>query len=540
MNWRDIDGSEIGLGIIQCLEERPYLKIDELVERLAVIGILIDENDLSDILIDPTSPFYHEPLRWFVFQDMNEEVQEQRATEESVHALEKNVVFNEDLSDVHPHRWIGPELRSWQKEAFKSWINNGEWGIVEAITGTGKTLVGIYAAAYVLDFEYKVVVVAPTLDLMDQWVKEFTRCIRDVKIGRMDGSNGDLIDDFDVLITTIASGSKYRLHSEKSDTLIISDEVHRMGSESNANALEPQMRSRLGLTATLERTNDDGVDEVLVPYFDSVIFTYGYADGLRDSVLAPFRLGFIAVEFTPDEQSDFDEYGSEMGRLSRKLKDGGHIRGRGNEIFAEIGALSKNSDVDFKVMRWAQKFMAGLSARKNLQASAENKISAIELLSEVILDSNKALVFTETKDAAANISLLLRDQGIEAYPFDSSLNRSQRSTRLDEFRTDIIQVLCAPRVLDEGIDVANVDVGVITAASQSKRQMIQRLGRIVRPNPDGVPSTLFLMYLKGTREDPAEGGHEGFLNEVLPYAEEIEHFDLDSNPSAIARWHQSY
>ena len=53
MNWRDIDGREIGLGIIQCLEERPYLKFDELVERLAVMGILIDENDLSDILIDP-------------------------------------------------------------------------------------------------------------------------------------------------------------------------------------------------------------------------------------------------------------------------------------------------------------------------------------------------------------------------------------------------------------------------------------------------------------------------------------------------------
>lgn len=539
MNWQDIDGSDIGIGIIQCLEERPYLQLDELAERLTHLGISVDQDDLHDILFDAASPFFHEPLRWFAFQDTEEETQDQAEREETVVEIEPSHDLEDDPSSIRPTRWIGPELRSWQREAFEAWVTNGEHGIIEAITGTGKTLVGIYAAAYVLDYGYKVVVVAPTLDLMDQWVDQLEKCIIDVEIGRMDASNNNSIDDVDVLISTIASGSKYRLHSKESDTLLISDEVHRMGSASYKAALEDEMTSRLGLTATLERTNDDGVDEVLIPYFDSVTFTYGYADGLRDGVLAPFRLGFIEVEFTPDEQSKFEELGSEMGRLSSKLKDGGHIRGKGNDVFAEIGALSKDTDADFKVMRWAQKFMASLSARKRLQASAENKIAAIEFLSEAISGSNKALVFTETKESASDISLMLQGQGIEAHRFDSSLDRSQRSTRLNQFRTGNIQVLCAPRVLDEGIDVANVDVGVITAASQSKRQMIQRLGRIVRPNADGVPSTLFLMYLKGTREDPAEGGHEGFLSEVEPYAEEIEYFDLNSDPTLIAQWHQN-
>jgi hypothetical protein len=48
------------------------------------------------------------------------------------------------------------------------------------------------------------------------------------------------------------------------------------------------------------------------------------------------------------------------------------------------------------------------------------------------------------------------------------------------------------------------------------------------------------MYLKGTREDPELGGHEGFLSEVLPHAQEIAYFDLNSDPNQIAEWRKGY
>jgi RNA polymerase primary sigma factor len=41
----------------------------------------------------------------------------------------------------------GPELRAWQSEAFDAWRAAGRRGVVEAVTGTGKTAVGIVAAA---------------------------------------------------------------------------------------------------------------------------------------------------------------------------------------------------------------------------------------------------------------------------------------------------------------------------------------------------------------------------------------------------------
>src|SRR5688500_13708645 len=46
-----------------------------------------------------------------------------------------------------PRRYIGAEPRAWQQEALTQWVRNGRRGVVEAVTGTGKTAVGVLAAA---------------------------------------------------------------------------------------------------------------------------------------------------------------------------------------------------------------------------------------------------------------------------------------------------------------------------------------------------------------------------------------------------------
>lgn len=555
--------------MLETLRQRPYLQAHELAERLRRQGHDVNGDELFDVLEDEDSPFRVEPARWYVeeelldFEDFEtvelnvdfEGVEEFETDEEQIAELDDDddddaddgeTTDVADLPDevlgeewTGPSRWIGPDLRPWQHAAFIAWTKASERGIVEAITGTGKTVVGAYAAAYVLDYGYKVAVTVPTLDLMDQWIEQLESCIDDVVIGRMGDGFSDSIEDVEVLVSTINSGSRKYMRSEQHETMLIADEVHRMGSPTFRLALEDDMVSRLGLTATLERTNDTGVDDVLLPYFGSVVHSYGYANALQDQVLAPFRLAFVATEFTPEEQYEYVELGTEMSRLRYQLQKAGYVRGDGPEVFGVIGALSRDTALDFKARRWAQKFMANLSRRRKLQAAATNKIGAFWTLSETISKSERALVFTETKDAASEIAAILQGDGVTARSFDSDLARADRTDLLSSFRAGDIQVLCAPRVLDEGIDVPQVDVGVIVSASQSRRQMIQRLGRIVRPNSSGDPSTLFLMYLKGTREDPHQGGHEGFLEEVLPHAAQVRYFDADADTDDIADWYNA-
>ena len=52
-------------------------------------------------------------------------------------------------------------------------------------------------------------------------------------------------------------------------------------------------------------------------------------------------------------------------------------------------------------------------------------------------------------------------------------------------------------------------------ASRSRRQMIQRMGRVLRREEDGRAAHLVIVHAVGTVEDPAIGAHEGFPGEVL-------------------------
>lgn len=79
-------------------------------------------------------------------------------------------------------------------------------------------------------------------------------------------------------------------------------------------------------------------------------------------------------------------------------------------------------------------------------------------------------------------------------------------------------MIVAPRVLDEGVDVPDADVAVVLSAFQTRRQMVQRLGRVVRRKPDGRAALAVVLYVEGTREDPSQGGYAGFLDLVGPAA----------------------
>jgi superfamily II DNA or RNA helicase len=88
-----------------------------------------------------------------------------------------------------------------------------------------------------------------------------------------------------------------------------------------------------------------------------------------------------------------------------------------------------------------------------------------------------------------------------------------------------VPVLAAPRLLDDGVDVPTADLAVIVGASRSRRQMIQRMGRVLRRKPAGRWARFAVVFVEGTVEDPDAGAHEAFLDEIVDVADEISVFD---------------
>jgi hypothetical protein len=64
--------------------------------------------------------------------------------------------------------------------------------------------------------------------------------------------------------------------------------------------------------------------------------------------------------------------------------------------------------------------------------------------------------------------------------------------------------------------------------------MVQRLGRVLRPKSDGRAARLVIVFAKDTLEDPANGAHESFLDEILPVAEIVDHVDADDDGGRFA------
>jgi hypothetical protein len=104
--------------------------------------------------------------------------------------------------------------------------------------------------------------------------------------------------------------------------------------------------------------------------------------------------------------------------------------------------------------------------------------------------------------------------------------RRQRREILDDLRVRRLDAVVAPRVLDEGIDVPDADLGIVMSASRTRRQMIQRMGRILRRKQPGVAARFVIMFAKDTLEDPTQRAErDGFLDEIERIADASGVFD---------------
>jgi len=77
------------------------------------------------------------------------------------------------------------------------------------------------------------------------------------------------------------------------------------------------------------------------------------------------------------------------------------------------------------------------------------------------------------------------------------------------------------QTLEEGVDVPDADLAIIVAASKQRRQMIQRMGRVMRQKADGRDARFVILYVEDTDEDPRLGAHELFVNELIEVAREV-------------------
>jgi RNA polymerase primary sigma factor len=184
-------------------------------------------------------------------------------------------------------------LFPWQREALSAWDTAGRHGMVEAVTGSGKTHVGIAAIAklYAENKRLSTLVVVPTIPLMNQWTEKLTVAFPGQRIGRIGGGNKDDFSILPIACVAVINSAVLKVHkllahciNRKNPSLLIADECHHY--------IEAPVFSRirafpfdytLGLSATLFPFE--------VPGLGRIIYEYGFKDACNDGIVPPFDLG---------------------------------------------------------------------------------------------------------------------------------------------------------------------------------------------------------------------------------------------------------
>ena len=341
-----------------------------------------------------------------------------------------------------------PPPREWQLQALSRWEEHAHRGIISVVTGGGKT---IFALSCIEKLQPETsVIVVPTLALLDQWWEEassfFNLALDEINIV----SGNQRVRTGTINIAVLNSASKIPTQERIHSCFLIVDECHKAASAEFRTVLEIPKIASLGLSATPERPYDEGLQEVLVPALGPVIFEYTYRDALRDGVIVPFTLRNVVFELEADRQKEYDKLSGAIARAIKKY---------GTDALETVALYLRRSRVinlSLNRVRLALK----------LVAASRNK---------------RVLIFHEDIEACNLIYQVLTENGVKAGVYHSKLRLRQRVEMLAAYRAGTMDVLVTCRALDEGFNVPETEIGIIAASTATRRQRIQRLGRILRP-----------------------------------------------------------
>jgi superfamily II DNA or RNA helicase len=403
-------------------------------------------------------------------------------------------------------RGLNRTLRAWQHDALEAWQANGRRGIIEAATGTGKTLVALAAVDRLDDDDLRVAIVVPKIVLLDQWRSALrdNLGVQPRDVGAFGG--GGTYHGQKVVLFVINSARRdltllvRNWKQEGCRVLLIVDECHWSGSEKNSKIFDVACNFTLGLSATPERS-DDGFDEVLEPQLGAVVYRYPLRQALDDGVLAPLRCVDLYLDLDPDEQGEYDELSDRIRQLRQTLESRYPELAHAGDRWPIVLRRLATSDTQ------AEELELRLFKRRRLVSSVRSRQACLQaVLDSRVLEGRKAIIFHETIETAELTYAALSDRGYLALMDHSRLKPQARERAHKGFRSRRSAVLVAVKTVDEGIDIPDAELAVIMSGTLTGRQRIQRIGRILRPS--GSEVMCISLLARGTTEETLVGAHD--------------------------------
>ena len=372
---------------------------------------------------------------------------------------------------------INQHPRPYQAEALHAWEEAGRRGVVVLPTGAGKTLVGLLALA---SANTTTLICVPTLDLLGQWRGSLlaNTDLTDNEVGTWGGGDKDLKP---VTVITYDSAAIHTRILPKFGLLVF-DEVHHLPADTYRTVAEGAIATcRLGLSATPERSDmrHSDLDRLVGP----VVYERLPAQLRTERHIADYRTERIDVGLTGEERTAYTRAADVYRAYLRKHR------------------ISMRSGTDYeRFLIWrsgndpaAREALLSHQAARKIALTASGKLEVVaELLARHRGD--RVLIFSEYNSLVDTIG-----QQFCLPTVTHKTPPAERKAILEGFRSSRFSKLATGRVLNEGVDLPDANVAIILSGSATKREYIQRLGRVLRPKE--TEAVLYEVVTEETTEE---------------------------------------
>lgn len=367
--------------------------------------------------------------------------------------------------------------RDYQVASLDRFLDQQKGSVILA-TGMGKTDIGIGA---INALRVPAVVIVPTRILVDQWVRNLHAAGIDAGVYYGDEKRPSYV--------TVSTYQSLFDAPEiiREFPLIIFDEGDMATSDQFRKLIEETTQHPYALLLTATPPSDPvrkRLQEEVLPTLYIKTSKEGIESGaLVEPVVDPIRVGL-----TGQEQKDYDK------ATKAVLFAGTRIGGQSPRLAAR---LTKSGDPELRAA--AFQFLKAFNARRKILAEASAKFPALQTVVEKH-PGEKVLLFSESTEALDKACGYLSQHGIPCRIIIGDTDPRSRRRNLEEWGVEF-QVLGSVKVLERGVDVPTVAVGVILASGSGRTQLTQRIGRIVRPSPGKNAAYIYVILAGGTVEE---------------------------------------
>jgi len=343
-----------------------------------------------------------------------------------------------------------------QKEALDATIGKHKCSIVLG-TGVGKTLVGLKHMEQNTTPLMRTLVVAPKKSIFQSWKDDAETFNMQKQLNR-------------ITFTTYLSLNK---HNPGDFDAVYLDEAHSL-LDSHRGFLQLYKGKILGLTGTPPKYKDSEKGK-LVQEFCPVVYTFKADEAIENGILNDYQI--IVHELELDTAKN---YAVDMKTKSFTTSEQLNYNYWSNRI--DIGSGPAHI---LRVMR-----MKAMMEYPSKEKYAGTLFKSIQ---------NKCILFANTQVQADKLC---------AHSYHS--NNSNSEENLELFKAGSINKLSTVMQLNEGVNIAELKQGIIMHAYGNERKASQRIGRLLRLNPDDKAVVHILCYMGTVDEKWCKEALEGF------------------------------